>query len=103
MCTVKNWVDCLMIDHKHEREGENFFPCCGPFASRLSTKISSSQNKKIGNIHNTTTTQKKAHAEQIHVSAAARWVFARKEALLFALIVLPLLFDLLFSLIVVLE
>lgn len=52
-------------------------------------------------------TQKKAHPpaseQQVHVSAAARWVFARKEALLFALIVLPLLFDLLFSLVVVLE
>jgi hypothetical protein len=52
-------------------------------------------------------TKKKAHPpaseQKIHVSAAARWVFARKEALLFALIVLPLLFDLLFSLVVVLE
>jgi hypothetical protein len=67
--------------------------------------FSSSSHKKL--LHPTHNTQKKltlpASEQQVHVSAAARWVFARKEALLFALIVLPLLFDLLFSLVVVLE
>jgi len=74
-------------------------------------KISSSSQKKLllcaRVLHQHTTHKKKltlpASEQQVHVSAAARRVFARKEALLFALIVLPLLFDLLFSLVVVLE
>jgi hypothetical protein len=92
-----------MIDHK-QRGREKIFSLVVDLLRHVSRqKFHRLKIKKLEISIQHNTTQKKAHAEQIHVSAAARWVFARKEALLFALIVLPLLFDLLFSLIVVLE
>jgi hypothetical protein len=91
------------------RDRENFFPWTfrGVCVTSLVYKNHSVIARACLFFHITHNTHKnthtKKHSEQIHVSAAARWVVARKEALLFALIVLPLVFDLLFSLIVVLE